>query len=686
MAPFLIALFLAAGCRSSLKAKSSDRTTSAVETGEVVPPLAQPFSSEAAVEMTATSASEGVAWAGDPRAVSYEIFISEDAACEKVRYVLQTTEPKVILSSVADGSYYLCIRGITENHKILTPAGTPPKLVVDKDPPLPFVISSPAASSSTLTPRVMWSASEEGVEYHVVVAGNSCATPIHSGDTQSLEWTVPSALSDGTYVACVTAKDAVGHETAATNSPYTFTVDTIAPGAFTITTPPPAFTKSSEPSLTVNASAGSAFFRVYTATDAGCVNPAHEKKILSSQTGTMNPVNAGTFYACAESVDEAGNVTAATNNGALFSYFSAIALGQPSLNTKLPNHPATGPGSMNQGGAAWTDGTKMAVCDASNNRILIWNSMPRYSGAPADLVLGQPDMVSGAVNAGGSISASSLSGPLGIMFDGTHLVVADYGNHRVLIWNSWPAANQTPADVVVGQTALNVMVTPTINPTATLLKAPAGAWSDGTKLYIADDGYNRILIYNTFPTSHGAAANVVIGQPDMISKTANNGGRSASSIYDPSNVWTDGSKMVIGDSGNNRVLVFRPVPTTNGAAANLILGQSVVNGGTANSGGISASTLAYPIGTIVVGKKLFVAERENNRVLVWNDLDALLDNASPHGPAADTVYGQPDFISDAANHLGVATGFYWPQSVFATGDLLLVPELLNHRVKVIPLN
>lgn len=341
---------------------------------------------------------------------------------------------------------------------------------------------------------------------------------------------------------------------------------------------------------------------------------------------------------------------------------------------------------MNQGGAAWTDGVKMAACDASNNRILIWNSMPRYSGAPADLVLGQPNMTSGDVNSGGSISASSLNAPLGIMFDGTRLIVADYGNNRVLIWNSWPSANQTPADVVVGQTALNVMVAPTVNPTEFLLKAPAGAWSDGSKLYIADDGYNRILIYNSIPTTNGVPANVVIGQPDMYQRIANNGGRSLASIYDPSNVWSDGTKMIVGDSANHRVLIYRPVPTTNTAPAQLILGQTTTNGGTANSGGISASTMNYPIGTYVVGKKLYVAERENNRVLVWNDIDALLDAASPHGPPANGVYGQPDFISSTFNNLGVAAGFYWPQSVFATSELLIVPELLNHRVKVIPVN
>ena len=42
-------------------------------------------------------------------------------------------------------------------------------------------------------------------------------------------------------------------------------------------------------------------------------------------------------------------------------------------------------------------------------------------------------------------------------------------------------------------------------------------------LFVTDLGYNRVLIWNSIPTSNGAAADVAIGQPDLVSSIANYG-------------------------------------------------------------------------------------------------------------------------------------------------------------------
>ena len=39
----------------------------------------------------------------------------------------------------------------------------------------------------------------------------------------------------------------------------------------------------------------------------------------------------------------------------------------------------------------------------------------------------------------------------------------------------------------------------------------------GGKLYVADTQDNRILIYNKIPTTNNAAADVVVGQPNFTS-------------------------------------------------------------------------------------------------------------------------------------------------------------------------
>lgn len=41
--------------------------------------------------------------------------------------------------------------------------------------------------------------------------------------------------------------------------------------------------------------------------------------------------------------------------------------------------------------------------------------------------------------------------PRGVFLGENHVVVADSGNHRVLIWHGLPTVDEQPADVVLGQ-------------------------------------------------------------------------------------------------------------------------------------------------------------------------------------------------------------------------------------------
>jgi uncharacterized protein (TIGR03437 family) len=111
--------------------------------------------------------------------------------------------------------------------------------------------------------------------------------------------------------------------------------------------------------------------------------------------------------------------------------------------------------------------------------------------------------------------------------------VADLGNNRVLIWNSIPTSNQQAADVVVGQKDMDTGIsndaadlcpsngTDSTTGAATYparcgktLDFPRFALSDGTRLFIADGGNDRVLIYKTIPTQNAATADVILGQPD----------------------------------------------------------------------------------------------------------------------------------------------------------------------------
>jgi hypothetical protein len=112
---------------------------------------------------------------------------------------------------------------------------------------------------------------------------------------------------------------------------------------------------------------------------------------------------------------------------------------------------------------------KLAVADGSNNRVMIWRTLPTESAAPSTFMLGQSSSTS---TASGN-AANQMNRPLGVWTDGTRVAVAEQNGGRVLLWNEFPATPNAPADVVVGQTDFGITVTPTSPTASNLLARPA---------------------------------------------------------------------------------------------------------------------------------------------------------------------------------------------------------------------
>jgi hypothetical protein len=135
-------------------------------------------------------------------------------------------------------------------------------------------------------------------------------------------------------------------------------------------------------------------------------------------------------------------------------------------------------------------------------------------------LLGQPGVETCLLNGDGDIETpptaqNTFNYPTGLSSDGTRLIVADNGNHRVLIWNTFPTQNQQNADRVLGQQDFASNTPQTLSDRA--LNYPAAVELFAGKLYVADKDHNRVLIWNTLPTSSYAAADVVLGQANFSS-------------------------------------------------------------------------------------------------------------------------------------------------------------------------
>jgi hypothetical protein len=148
-----------------------------------------------------------------------------------------------------------------------------------------------------------------------------------------------------------------------------------------------------------------------------------------------------------------------------------------------------------------------------------------------------------------ALGANTLYSPSGVYSDGTRLFVADTSNHRVLIYNSIPTSNFASADVEVGQEYMNYNYSnyPTLG--ANTLSSPAGVYSDGTRLFIADTGNHRVLIYNTIPTSNFASANIEVGQEYMNYNYSNYPTLGANTLSSPAGVCSDGTQRIPATTG-----------------------------------------------------------------------------------------------------------------------------------------
>ncbi len=269
-------------------------------------------------------------------------------------------------------------------------------------------------------------------------------------------------------------------------------------------------------------------------------------------------------------------------------------------------------------------------------RVLIWNSTPTSNGATADVVLGKNNP--NDANEHGACTATQVVSVNGVCFspDGKKLIVVDYGNNRVLIWNTIPtdmSGAPYAADVVVGQPDFTTNSVPG-TPTAASMDGPLDAFVlPNGQLVVSDAANNRVLLWNSIPTTNGVPADVVIGQPDFSSKTAGGGTTGLNGPWGIS--YSPEGELFIVDRLNERILVYYNIPTSNGAAADKVIGQPNF---TSTSTGTSKTEFNRPLGvTISPESKMAVCEFFNHRALVYNQVPA------SNGGIADYVLGQPEF-------------------------------------------
>jgi hypothetical protein len=350
-----------------------------------------------------------------------------------------------------------------------------------------------------------------------------------------------------------------------------------------------------------------------------------------------------------------------------------LVLGQPDFASASPDRG----GAISAAGVHWPVGDAylasglLLLPDTHNHRVLGYAALPAANGAAADLVIGQPDATSGAP----SLSPGRLHYPQSVWVEGGSTLIADTASSRVVL-----DAGGAPAALGWGEGAVH-----RFGCAADRLSEPARAITAGGKLLVADRANHRVLIWNRVPASGATPADLVLGQkdlvhcaPDDILGQGSSGGRSARTLRHPSDVWSDGTRLLVVDQGNHRVLVWNHFPRVNGQAADLVLGQVDFLSAAAET---TRTGLRSPAAVTSDGRGLLVADAGNHRVLRWRSFP------SSSGAPADQVLGQADFVHGAADdddqdgatdHASARTLNY-PTGLALAEGTLVVTDTYNHR-------
>ncbi|MHB8381148.1 MAG: choice-of-anchor D domain-containing protein [Candidatus Binataceae bacterium] len=382
--------------------------------------------------------------------------------------------------------------------------------------------------------------------------------------------------------------------------------------------------------------------------------------------GEENPSSGSLSEPAGLAIDAGGNLYAADsgNNRVLefndgtssFPLFASRELGQPDFGHGAINR-VDGTGLEAPGGIAiGMDGAQTAVyaADTQNNRVLGWIGASAPDSGAADIVIGQSDFISSRPNAGAAEGGTTLSGPHGAATDPSgNLFVADTGNNRVLEFAT-PTTSCSPYPCVDSSPAIRVFGTcgsfgasacsPGVVSASSLFGPSAVGFDHAGDLFISDSGNSRVLEFKPQFGAAPAAIGVFGQNGSFTANQCDGGGASALTLCAPGAIAVDGTgDLFIADTENNRALEFT-APFSNPPQASIVFGQGGSFTSTrANSGGASAATLDAPAGVALDSfGNLYIGDTGNNRVLEY---------AAPYtgAPAAIEVFGQSGMSASGAN-------------------------------------
>ena len=262
-----------------------------------------------------------------------------------------------------------------------------------------------------------------------------------------------------------------------------------------------------------------------------------------------------------------------------------------------------------------------------------------------------------AVSFDGIGTAASFHAPHGITTDGTNLYVVDKDSSTIRKIVIATGAVTTLAGRSYAGAVDGTGIVAAFN-------APTGITTDGTNLYVADNGNNMIrkIVMSTGVVTT-LAGSVLAGSTD--------GTGTAASFDQPYGITTDGTNLYVADSFNStirKIVISTGVVTTLAGNASL---QSKINAalnGTVDGIG-AAATFFLPVGITTDGTNLYVMGSSVIRKIV-------IATGAVSTLAGSVMFGNKDGT-------GTAAAFASPFDITTDGTNLYVPDSNNRTIRKI---
>ena len=174
----------------------------------------------------------------------------------------------------------------------------------------------------------------------------------------------------------------------------------------------------------------------------------------------------------------------------------------------------------------WSDGITMWAADYVDSKIYAYSMADKTRDGAKDFT---------------TLAAAGNTNPEGIWSDGATMWVTDYADNKIYTYSMATKARDSAKDLTTLAAAGNTN--------------PKGIWSDGTTMWAADPGTRKIHAY-TMPRGTGTGTGTTTPAPEARDSAKDFNTLIAAGNGASMGIWSDGSTMWVADFGSDKIYAY----------------------------------------------------------------------------------------------------------------------------------